>query len=135
MDIYTKTNKILIDVFIFVRACFIRCICSILLLVAVQSKPESLIILAVIRQSVQRVGGAHLRVNARGCIARFEKISQQWRAVGYIVSDLTYFPTNCVAVQYHDSLYSVSHSFFFRSIFNFSKILKLCRIFVSNKMQ
>ena len=45
---------------------------------------KSFIILAVIRRSVKRVCGAHLRV-----IASFEEMSQRWRAVGNTVSDLT----------------------------------------------
>ena len=51
---------------------------------------KSFIILAVLRRSVLRVGGAHLRVIApMGNTAPFEEMLQQWRVVGNTVSDLT----------------------------------------------
>ena len=51
---------------------------------------KSFIILAGLRRSVERVGGAHLRVIAPASnTAPFEEMSQRWRAVGNTVSDLT----------------------------------------------
>ena len=48
------------------------------------------IILEVLRQSMERFGGAYLRViTPAGKTDPFEEKSQRWRAVGNIVSDLT----------------------------------------------
>ena len=51
---------------------------------------KCLIILAVLRQSEQRVGGAHLRVNSpAGNRASFEEMLQRWPDVGNAVFDST----------------------------------------------
>ena len=45
--------------------------------------------LAVLRQSVQRVYGAHLRVIASGDAAPFKEMSQRWQVVSNTASDVT----------------------------------------------
>ena len=54
-------------------------------------KIESHIILAVLRRSVIRVGGAHFRIIApAGNTALFKEMLQRWRAVGNTASELTF---------------------------------------------
>ena len=49
----------------------------------------SFIMLAVLRQSVSRVGGAHLCIITPGQHSFFSKMSQRWRAIDNTTSDLT----------------------------------------------
>ena len=50
---------------------------------------KSLFTLALLRQSVLRVRGAHPRLLRPGNSAPFKEILQRWRVVGNTVSDLT----------------------------------------------